>query len=310
MRIVYFGTPDLAVPGLAAVSLRHEVTGVVCQPDRPKGRSKKLVAPAVKVWAVAHGIEVHQPLKLNDGSFEAWLRGHEPDVCCLAAYGRILREAILDVPRHGFLNIHPSMLPKYRGVSPIQTAVLHGEERTGVTIMHLDAGIDTGDILLQESAAILPEDTSGTLTARLGELGADLLVRGLDLVERGEAVFERQDDSQATHTEFFKKEMGRIEWSKGAWEIHHQVRATHPWPVAHCLFRGAVCRIHRSAVVEGACGAAPGVVTDVEKDRFVVATGDGQLAVLVFQAPGKKAMPVGDYLRGQKLSVGESFEGL
>lgn len=312
MRIVFLGTPELATPSLAAVAGRHEVTAVVCQPDKPQGRSAKLVAPPTKVWAEAHGVVCVQPTKLNDGTFEAWLREQAPDVCVLVAYGRILKQPILDVPRYGFLNMHPSLLPRHRGPSPIQTAILCGDDVTGVAVMRLDAGMDTGDILLREEYPILPEDTTASLSERLAHAGAEALVRALDLVESGTAVFIPQPTEGVTITRLYTKEDGRIRWGQSARDISNLVRAAVPWPVAHCRFRGDVCRIHRVSVINESVGTSvtPGTVIDVDRCRVHVATGKGQIAIDVFQAPGKKTMPIADFLRGQPITPGERFEDL
>ena len=307
MRIVFFGTPELAVPSLAALAGRHAVAAVVCQPDKPQGRSAKLVPPPAKVWADGHGIPVVQPTKLNDGTFEAWLRQQAPDLCALAAYGRILKQPILNVPRHGFLNVHPSLLPKLRGPSPIQTALLQGLTATGVTIMRLDAGMDTGDILLQEEAAIAPDDTTASLMERLARQGADMLLRAIELVESGAAVFTPQDHAQATVSRMYSKDDGRIQWASSAADIHNLVRAAVPWPVAHCLFRGEIHRIHRTAVLNETAEAAPGTIVRVEKDRLVTATGNGLLAILEIQRPGKRAMSVREFLLGCRVADGEAF---
>ena len=310
MRIVFFGTPELGLPCLTAVGARHEVTAVVCQPDRAKGRSKKLVAPPTKEWALAHGTAVAQPLALNDGAFEAWLREQAPDVCVLVAYGRILKQAILDVPRHGFLNMHPSLLPLHRGTSPIQTAIRVGDTVTGVSIMQLDAGMDTGDVLLQAPAEIAPGDTSASLAERLGELGASLMVDALELVESGSAIFTAQDDSLATVTGMLEKDDGRIRWGAMARDIHNLARASIPWPVAHCSFKGETWRIHGTEVVEEDTGAAPGTVVRVEGGRIVVAAGEGAVGIVSLQAPGKRAMAAGDFLRGHRIEPGDKFEDL
>ncbi len=310
MRLVFFGTPELALPALEAVAQRHQLAAVVCQPDRPQGRSSTPVPPPTKVWALAHSIPVSQPHILNDGTFEAWLKEQAPDVCVLVAYGRILKQPVLDVPRHGFLNMHPSLLPRFRGTSPIQTAILRGDAVTGVTIMRLDAGMDTGDILLQEPSPIKPDDTTASLSDRLAVLGARLLVEGLDLIASGLAHFVPQDHAQATVTHLYEKKDGQIRWERPASEIHNLVRAAVPWPVAHCMFQGAVCRIHRTEVIELPTDRPPGTVTDVEKDRVLVATGQGQLAILEIQMPGKRAMTAAEFLRGRRIAPGDRFEDL
>ncbi len=308
MRVVFFGTPELAIPSLEAVAANHEVAAVVCQPDRPQGRGRKLTSPPVKSWAEDRGVPVVQPTKLNDGTFEAWLREQTPDICVLAAYGRILKQPILDVPPHGFINMHPSLLPKYRGPSPIRSALLEGETVTGVSIMRLDAGTDTGDVLLQEEVPIEPEDNNITLTERLAERGADLLVEALRLIAEGRAVYTPQDDSQATYTRIFTKADGRIRWSEPAERIRNRIRAALPWPAAHCILEGRIVQIHDARVVDEPAAAEPGVITGVKRDAVVVATGDKSLAVLKLQAPGKRPMAMGDYLRGRRLETGQRFE--
>lgn len=308
MRIVFFGTPELAVPSLKALAARHEVVALVCQPDRPKGRSGKPAPPPAKLAAVELGIEVHQPVKLNDGAFEAWLRERRPELCALAAYGRILKQPILDVPPKGFLNVHPSLLPKYRGPSPIQSAILNGETETGVTIMRLSLEMDSGDILLQRRVAIEPDDTTATLTDRLAEMGADMLVEAVELLETGRAVFTPQDHARATYCKRFEKSDGAIHWAGPARELHNLVRAAVPWPVAYCRFRGATLRIHQTEVLDAPPGAAPGTVVRVEKDLLAVAAGDGLLSIRVLQLPGKRAMPAAEFLRGHPIRPGERFE--
>jgi len=310
MRAVFFGTPELAVPALEAVAARHEVTALVCQPDRPRGRSKRPVPPPAKVWADANGLAVVQPTKLNDGAFEAWLRDQSPDVCPLVAYGRILKQPILDVPPQGFINLHPSLLPRHRGPSPIPSAILAGDETTGVSIMRMDAGMDTGDVLLQRELPIQPDDTTASLSNRLADLGAQLLVRGLDLIAAGEATFTPQDHAQATVTAMFRKADGRIRWDAPATQIHNLVRAANPWPMAQCRFRGDVCRIHATHVIDEPSDAPPGTVVRVEPDRVVVATGQGLLSVLTFQPPGKRAMPMADFLRGHPIEPGDQFQSI
>jgi len=310
VRTVFFGTPELAVPSLECVARDHEVIAVVCQPDRPKGRGKKFEAPPTKQWAAAHGIEVYQPAKLNDGTFEAWLRERAPDVCAIAAYGRLLKQPILDVPPDGFINMHPSLLPKYRGPSPIQSALLHGETVTGVTIMRLTLDMDAGDILIQETVPIAPEDDGIALTDKLARRGGELLAEGLNRIARNEAKFTPQDDSQATYCTMFTKEDGRIRWAKPARQIHNLVRAALPWPVAHCRFRNETYRIHAAVVADDVSPEAPGTVVRLDKDCIWIATGKGLIGVTVIQAPGKRAMPVSDYLRGQNIAAGERFEDL
>jgi methionyl-tRNA formyltransferase len=306
-RVVFVGTPTLAVPVLAAVVEEHEVVAVICQPDRPKGRSKKPVAPPVKAWAEEHGLLVHQPTKLNDGAFEAWLNDLKPDIGVVAAYGRMLKQPILDVPPLGYLNLHPSLLPRHRGASPIQTALLEGDSVTGVTIMRVVLAMDAGDILLQESTPITPEENAEELSARLSEMGAALMVRGIDLAVAGTANFRPQEPAAVTESRLIEKQDGIVRWERPASDIHNLVRALYPWPSAQCVYKGQVCRIHRSAVVDEVDQVAPGTVVAVEKNRIVVATAENGLAIEIFQVPGKKAMAMGDFLRGKPIAVGECF---
>jgi len=310
VRLVFFGTPVLAVPSIEAVATRHDLAALVCQPDRPQRRSKKPAAPPTKTWALDHGVPVTQPAKLNDGTFEAWLKDQRPEVCVLVAYGRILKQPILDVPPHGFLNIHPSLLPRHRGTAPIQTAILQGDDVTGVTLMRLDAGMDTGDVLLQEEMPIEPEDTTASLSTRLAVLGAELLLQGLDLIVSGEAVFKPQDDAGVTMTTLLEKSDGQIRWAAPARDIHNLVRAAIPWPIAHCRLQGDVCRIHKTEVVDEPPAAPPGTVTRVEGGRIFVAAGKGTLAILMLQAPGKRAMATRDFLNGRPIHAGDRFEDL
>lgn len=310
MRVVFFGTPEIAVPSLEAVAAAHTVTALVCQPDRPKGRGKKLEAPPTKMWAAAHGVPVHQPVKLNDGAFEGWLRGQCPELCVIAAYGRILKQPILDVPVGGWLNVHPSLLPKYRGPSPIQSAVLNGDPVTGVTIMRLTLDMDAGDILLQEETLVDPDETAEALTQRLATVGARMLLQAIGLVEQGRAVFAPQDHARATYCKLFEKQDGQIRWEAPARTIHNLVRAATPWPIAHCLFRGEVVRVHKTRVVKESTSAPAGQIIRVERDRIVAATGEQCIAILEIQAPGKRAMPVADYLRGHTLEPGERFDDI
>lgn len=310
MRTIFFGTPSLVLPCLRAVAAAHEAVAVVCRPDSPQGRSKKLVPPPAKVCAEELGIPVHQPEKLNDGTFEAWLRSMAPDLCVVFAYGRLLKQPILDVPAKGWLNVHPSLLPKYRGPSPIQSAILHGETETGVSIMDVVLEMDAGGILLQETTPIDPDDTSETLGERLAEMAAPLLVEGMNQVAAGTAVFTPQDPARVTTCPLFEKEHGRIAWDRSAEEIRNLVRAAQPWPVAQCRLRGEVYRVHRAAVLEEPAPESPGTITGVDKERFRVATGRGQLVVEVFQAPGKKALPVSEFLKGRRLEAGEQFEDM
>lgn len=309
MRIVFFGTPDIALPSLYLLNNKHTVTAVVCQPDKPAGRSKALQAPPVKAWAAeGNGIPVQQPTKLNDGTFEEWLRNEKPDVCVLVAYGRILKQPILDVPAHGFVNLHPSLLPKHRGPSPIHTAVLNGDTETGVTIMQLDAGTDTGDILLQKSMPLPPEATTLDMAMELATLGAEMVIETLDKVEAGTAVRVKQDGSLVTHTRMFTKRDGAINWSSTAEVIHNQIRASIPWPVAYCRYNDQPMRIHGAKIAKEIVDAVPGTIIRIEDDALIVATGKYAVSIHSIQASGKKVIAVADYQRGNPFRSGDNFE--
>jgi methionyl-tRNA formyltransferase len=310
VRVVFFGTPDIAVPTLAAVAAGHQVVAVVCQPDRPRGRSKKALPPPVKVWAQDHGVPVHQPTKLNDGTFEAWLREQRPDVSVVAAYGRLLKQPLLDVPTHGHLNMHPSLLPRWRGASPIQSAVMAGDQETGVTIMRLTLEMDAGDMLLQERTPIDANEDAVALSDRLARLGAEMMLQALRNVELGTATYTPQDDAAATHCKMLRKEDGFMNWARPALELHNLVRGVLPWPIAQCGFQGQTCRILQTEVLHDSVRTTPGTITGLNKHSVDVAAGEGQLRVLRFQAPGKKAMAMGDYLRGSSLKIGDRFDSL
>lgn len=310
MRIVFLGTPALVVPTLAAVAAKYTVAALVCQPDKPQGRSGAPVPPPTKAWALEHGIPVHQPVKLNDGTFEDLLRELQPDLGIVFAYGRLLKQPILDVPLHGWLNVHPSLLPRWRGPSPLQSAVLAGDATTGVTVMRITLEMDAGDILLQEATDIGPEETAEELTDRLAPVCARMLVEGIDQIAAGTAVFRPQDPAGVTQCTLLTKEHGYIRWVRPATEIHNQIRGCVPWPAAQCTFRGGVCKILRATRVPGDTDAAPGTVVAIEKDKAVIATGAGLIGITEFQAPGKKPLPMGDYARGARLQPGERFEDL
>lgn len=285
---------------------RHEVVAVVCQPDKPKGRSGAPTPPPVKEWALRHGIPVHQPVKLNDGTFEAWLRDQAPDACAVVAYGRLLKQPLLDVPRHGHFNMHPSLLPRWRGPSPIQSAVMAGDRETGVTIIRLNLDMDAGDIVLQERVDIGDEEDAETLTERLSTLGARMLADAFDQVEAGTARFTPQPHEAATYCGMLSKEDGHIDWRRPAIDLHNLVRGALPWPVAQCAFRGAPFKVYASRLAE-APGGEPGEIIGIEPDAILVAAGQGTLAITRLQAPGKRVMTAKEFLPGARLRLGERF---
>jgi len=289
MRIVFMGTPAFAVPCLERLLADgHEIAAVLCQPDKPQGRKMQLAPPPVKQAALAHGLPVLQPEKLR-GNQEiiGLLRSLAPELAVVVAYGKILRQEILDIPKHGCINVHASLLPKYRGAAPIQWAVLNGESETGVTTMRMDAGIDTGDILLQAKTPIPEDMTAGELHDILGNLGAEVLSDTLKQLQQGKLVPQKQEDALASYAPMLNKEMSPIDWRRDAWEIHNQVRGLNPWPGAAMEFEGRPLKVHRARAAEG--GGSP----------LHILCGDGRyLELLVVQAEGKKAMPAEEFLRG------------
>lgn len=308
MRIVFMGTPDFAAGALEAlIKAGHEVAAAVTQPDKAKGRSKEPVPSPVKVCALKHGIPVLQPQRIKTPEAVAELRAFEAEVFIVAAYGQILSQEILDLPPLGCLNIHGSLLPKYRGASPIQRAIIEGEEKTGITIMQMDAGIDTGDMLYQKETEIGPEDDFESLHDRLTQLGGEAVVEALALLAGGELKPRKQDDSQSCYAPLISKEMGAIDFSRPAVSIDRLIRGLTPWPSAYTGLRGKQLKIWK-AVPEAqrdVSGHVPGEIIGVEKDSVTVAAGEGALRLLELQLEGKKRMPAHDFLLGVRLEPGE-----
>jgi methionyl-tRNA formyltransferase len=305
VRVLFFGTPDFAVPSLEALVRRGEdIAAVVCQPDKPAGRGQKLLAPPVKVAAEAHRLAVLQPPKLRAPEVMAQLRELAPDLAVVAAYGKILAADLLRLPRHGCINVHASLLPKYRGAAPIQWAILRGESRTGITIMQMDEGMDTGPMLLQRETEIRPGETYGELQDRLAALGAEALSEALDAMQRGELAPRAQDDAGAVAAPKIEKEAGRIDWSRRAVDIEHQVRAFNPWPSAYTEAAGQVLKIHRAAVVPPSQPGGPGTVL-ADRQRLIVACGEGALALDEVQPAGRQRMEGAAFARGARLSAGD-----
>ncbi len=308
LRIVFMGTPDFAVPSLQAlIDGPDEVVATVCQPDRPRGRGRKLTPPPAKVCAEAAGIPVLQPTSIRTDEFLDTVRDLRPDLIVVAAYGRILPGSLLNLPPMGTINVHGSLLPKYRGAAPIQWAVINGERETGVTIMQMDEGMDTGDILLPVSIPIGDEDTAGTMFDKLSRLGGEALVRAIALLKEGKLTPIPQDDSLATEAPMLKKEMGHLDWSRGASELHCLIRGLDPWPSAYSFLNGKRFRLFRPAVVEDAAAEPPGTICRADRQGLLIATGRGHLLVREVQAEGKKRMEVQACLCGGTLRAGDRF---
>ncbi len=306
MRIVFLGTPQFAVPTLEALlSAGHTVSAVFTQPDRPKGRGRELAESPVKQVALAHGLALFQPERIRRPENVDVLRQINPDVMVVVGYGQIIPQSIIDIPRYGILNVHASLLPKYRGAAPIQWAIANGETVTGVTIMRIDAGLDTGEMLLHESTPISADETAPELGDRLAVFGAALLVRALTDIEAGRSVAVKQNDAEASLAPILKKEDGLIDWSKSARQIYNRLRGFTPWPGAYTFFRGLPMQI-ASARVAGSILSLPAAILHPEQKRLFVGCGhDSALELVDVQLPGKKRMPVDAFLNGYHLTKNE-----
>ncbi len=321
MKIIFMGTPDFAASALEKiVEAGHEITLVVTQPDKPKGRSGELQVSDVKACALKHGFPVFQPERIKLPENVAYLKNYEADIYVVAAFGQILSQEILDIPKFGCVNIHASLLPKYRGAAPIQQAIIDGEKTTGVTIMQMAAGMDTGDILLQREIPIDDNETGGGLFDKLSELGAELIAEALPKIERGELTPVPQDEKLATKCGKLSKNMGKIDFNKSAVTIRNLIRGLNPWPSAYTRLDGKMLKIWSADAiddknvkeiagnVEVLKNAAPGTVSFVTKDAVGVATGKGTLVLKEVQLEGKKRMLVKDFLLGNKVEIGTSFQ--
>ena len=304
MRILFMGTPDFAVASLRRlVADGHEVCGVFTQPDKPKNRGHKLVPTPVKEFALTENIPVYQPLKMRDGTALELVQSLAPELTVVAAYGRILPEDILETPTYGSINVHSSLLPKYRGAAPINWAILDGEATTGVTIMYMAKELDAGDIILQKETPIGPEEDAQALTARLAELGAEALSEAVAAIGSGTSTRTPQDESRQTYASMLTREMSPIDWSRTAREIDCQVRGLIPWPCAACEVAGRRLKVFRTAP-GGPTEAAPGTVLSAGKQGIQVACGGGEsLYITELQAEGGKRMAAAAYLLGHPISV-------
>ena len=304
MRVVFMGTPDFARTALEAlIKAGHKIVLVVTQPDKPKGRSGKLQISDVKDCAIKNGIEVFQPEKIKEESSVSFLKSIDADIYVVAAFGQIISKEILDIPRYGCINIHASLLPKYRGAAPIQQAILDGEKVTGVTIQQMNTGVDTGDILLQREYAISDDETGGSLFDRLSILGADLVIEALDLIEKGKIIPRPQDESKATHCGKIKKDMGLIDWSWSAEKIERYIRGLNPWPSAYTYMDGRQLKIWKAYVSDekGECAT----VLKVDKKSITIGCGEGSVRVLEVQLEGTKRMEMSAFLLGNRILEGD-----
>lgn len=305
MRILFMGTPDFAVPSLnALLDAGHEIVGVFTQPDKPKNRGMKLQAPPVKVCALEHDIPVFQPTKLRDGTALEMIQGLAPELIVVAAYGRILPQEILDYPKLGCINVHSSLLPKYRGSAPIHWAILNGDQESGVTIMHMALALDAGDIIAQSVTPIDPDETVESLHDRLAQMGAALLVETVEKIGDGTAVRTPQEEDKVTLAPMLSRALSPMDWNRPARALHNQVRGLIPWPAAVTELNGTRCKIFSTSVLEETTGKAPGAVIAADKKGLKIACGDGTvLQINELQADGGKRLKAADYLRGHPIPV-------
>jgi methionyl-tRNA formyltransferase len=307
LRTVFMGTPDFALQTLQGlIDAGCKMVGVYTQPDRPKGRGKKLAPPPVKELAQKYDIPVYQPFKLRQLEAVAELEALAPDLIVVVAYGQILPKSVLEIPAHGCINVHASLLPKYRGAAPINKAIIDGETETGITTMFMDVGLDTGDMLVKKTLAIGPEETAGELHNRLASLGRETMEETLRQLCAGSLQREVQDDAQSTYASMMKKEDGRIDWSRSAQEIHNHVRGLDPWPGAYTTINGELLKLAETS--SEAAEGKPGSVIEADKDGVCVACGSGSLRIQLLQLAGRKRLAAADFLRGCPLEAGAMME--
>lgn len=299
MRVIFMGTPDFAVGALEAILLAgHEVVLAVTQPDKPKGRGKEMQFPPVKEAALSHGIEVFQPVKIREDANVEYLRSFDADIIVVAAFGQILPKSILDMPPLGCINIHASLLPKYRGAAPIQWAIINGDEETGVTIMRMDVGVDTGDMIAKKCVPIAKDETGGSLFDKLKEVGGTLCVEVMEQLKNQTAVYTPQDPQESSHTKMISKELGNIDWSAPAITIERLVRGLNPWPSAYTFLNDKTFKIWKSQVIEETTPAPAGSVVRTDREGIYVQTGDNLLLLQEVQMEGKKRMRAADFCNG------------
>ncbi|KAB7627243.1 methionyl-tRNA formyltransferase [Alkalilimnicola sp. S0819] len=309
MKLVFAGTPDFAVPPLRALlAAGHEVLGVYTQPDRPAGRGRKLRPGPVKQLALEHGLPVHQPRSLRDAQAQAELAALAPELMVVVAYGLILPAEVLAIPALGCLNIHASLLPRWRGAAPIHRALLAGDTRTGVSIMRMDEGLDTGAVLAEAALPIEPEDTTGVLHDKLARLGAELLVESLPAYARGDLPARPQPQDGVSYAEKLSKAEARLDWTRPAEALARQVRAFNPWPVAQFQRQGETFRVWEARALADVAPPPPGRVLAAGREGLDVATGDGVLRLLRLQGPGGKPLAVADFLNGRPWVAGDVLE--
>jgi len=308
MKVVYMGTPEFAVPCLEMlINSKHEVIGVFTQPDKPSGRGQKVNITPVKEKALEHNIPIYQPITLKNEDIINEIKNLNPDIIVVVAYGQILPKEILQIPKYRCINVHASILPKYRGAGPINWAIINGEKNTGITTMYMDVGLDTGDMLIKEEVEIGNDETAGELHDRLMVLGAKVLQKTINLLEINKINSIPQDNNKSSYAPMLTKELGKIDWTKSAQEIKNLVRGTVPWPSSYTTYKGQIMKIWKSRIIESNKNYDPGKILEVQKDAIFVATGKDILAIEEIQFGGKKRMSVKNYLVGNNIEINRNL---
>lgn len=300
-NIIFMGTPDFAVPCLDKLHKNYNVTAVITQPDRPKGRGQHLAKSPVKIYAEAHNLPVYQPEKIKTPEFTAKLRQMQPDLIIVVAFGQILSQEILDIPQFGCINVHASLLPRWRGAAPIHWSIIGGDTVTGVTTMYMDAGLDTGDMILKAETPIAPDMTTAQLHDKLMMQGADLLIETIRSIENGTVSREKQDDTLSCYAKMLNNDNCRIDWTKSACDIHNLVRGLNSWPIAYTTLNGKKFKIWQTKIADvDASGKIPGQIIGLTKKSIIVAAGSGAVELLEIQPPNKAKMPASSYINGHR----------
>ena len=308
LKIVFMGTPDFAVPCLKTLNENYEVIAVITQPDRPKGRGQKLTPSPIKEYALEHNLTVLQPEKIKTSETEEQLKKLAPDLIVVVAFGQILSKAILDIPQLGCINVHASLLPKYRGAAPIHWSIINGETKTGITTMYMDVGLDTGDMILKEEVSISSKMNTGELHDTLMNIGAKTLLQTIKQIAEGSVVRNKQNDAEASYAPLLTKELERINWLLPAQEIYNLVRGLNPWPVAFSIFKGKKLKIWQTKVIDNVTIGEIGTVLSLTETGFTVQTGKGILEILELQPESKRKMTAKDFVCGNQISINDKLE--
>ena len=308
LKIVFMGTPDFAVPCLKTLNENYEVIAVITQPDRPKGRGQKLTPSPIKEYALEHNLTVLQPEKIKTSETEEQLKKLAPDLIVVVAFGQILSKAILDIPKLGCINVHASLLPKYRGAAPIHWSIINGETKTGITTMYMDVGLDTGDMILKEEVSISAKMNTGELHDTLMNIGAKTLLQTIKQIAEGSVVRNKQNDAEASYAPLLTKELERINWLLPAQEIYNLVRGLNPWPVAFSIFKGKKLKIWQTKVIDNVTIGEIGTVLSLTETGFTVQTGKGILEIIELQPESKRKMTAKDFVCGNQISINDKLE--